>query len=75
MIDLHDWRAPNGQKVSIFLEPAELPYGIIPVFESGAILVYLAAKTGKFLPRDTRAWMQGMDWLLANGRLGTDAGA
>ena len=35
----------------------------IPVFESGAILVYLAAKTGQFLPRDTRSWVQVMQWL------------
>ena len=101
MIDLHYWPTPNGHKVSIFLEEAELPYRIIPVaigrgeqfkpdflrispnnripaivdqnpndggepipvFESGAILVYLAAKTGKFLPRDTRAWVQVMEWL------------
>ena len=35
----------------------------IPVFESGAILVYLAAKTGRFLPRDTRAWVQVLEWL------------
>ena len=35
----------------------------IPVFESGAILVYLASKTGRFLPRDTRAWVQVLEWL------------
>jgi GST-like protein len=35
----------------------------IPVFESGAILIYLAAKTGRFLPRDTRAWVQVLEWL------------
>lgn len=35
----------------------------IPVFESGAILVYLAAKTGRFMPRDTRGWVQVMEWL------------
>jgi GST-like protein len=35
----------------------------ISVFESGAILVYLAAKTGRFLPRDTRAWVQVLEWL------------
>jgi len=35
----------------------------ISVFESGAILVYLAAKTGRFMPRDTRGWVQVMEWL------------
>jgi GST-like protein len=31
MIDLHAWPTPNGFKVSIFLEEAELPYRVIPV--------------------------------------------
>jgi GST-like protein len=35
----------------------------ISVFESGAILVYLSAKTAKFLPRDTRAWVKVLEWL------------
>lgn len=35
----------------------------ISVFESGAILVYLAAKTGRFMPRDTRGWVLVMEWL------------
>lgn len=35
----------------------------VSVFESGAILVYLAAKTGRFMPRDTRGWVQVMEWL------------
>ena len=36
----------------------------ISVFESGAILVYLAEKTGWFWPMETRARMQVMEWLM-----------
>jgi GSH-dependent disulfide-bond oxidoreductase len=35
----------------------------IPVFESGAMLLYLADKTGKFIPRDLRARTQAIEWL------------
>jgi GSH-dependent disulfide-bond oxidoreductase len=35
----------------------------IPVFESGAILVYLAEKTGKFLSSDTRKRYDAIQWL------------
>jgi GST-like protein len=31
MIDLYAWPTPNGFKVSIFLEEAEVPYRVIPV--------------------------------------------
>ena len=36
----------------------------ISLFESGAILVYLAAKTGKFLPLDTRGRYDVLQWLM-----------
>ncbi|MFN9209986.1 MAG: glutathione S-transferase N-terminal domain-containing protein [Betaproteobacteria bacterium] len=36
----------------------------ISVFESGAILIYLAGKTGKFLPADVRGKYLALEWLM-----------
>ena len=36
----------------------------ISVFETGAILIYLAKKTGRFLPEDPRGFHQTMEWLM-----------
>jgi GSH-dependent disulfide-bond oxidoreductase len=101
MIDLYYWTTPNGHKITIFLEEADLPYRIIPVnisrgdqfkpeflaispnnrmpaivdrhpadggkpiavFESGAILLYLAGKTGKFLYPNLRRKAEVIEWL------------
>ena len=63
----------NDQKQPDFL--ALNPNGRIPVlvdhdadelviFESGAILIYLAEKTGKLLPQDPRERMAALQWLM-----------
>ena len=102
MLQLHYWPTPNGHKITVFLEEAELPYEIVPVnigegdqfhpdflsispnnripaladdspadgggplsvFESGAILIYLAEKTGRFLPADPRGRTETLEWLM-----------
>ncbi|MDJ0843468.1 glutathione binding-like protein [Crocosphaera sp.] len=101
MIDLYYWTTPNGHKITIFLEEAQLDYDIklinigkgeqfdpeflqispnnripaivdhsptdggetISMFESGAILLYLAKKIKQFLPTDIRGEMEIMQWL------------
>jgi GST-like protein len=102
MIDLYFWPTPNGKKVTILLEEAELPYRLLPVnitigdqfkpdflslnpnhrmpvmvdpepagggepvvvFESGAILMYLAEKSGKFWPQDPHGKYAVVKWLM-----------
>ncbi|WP_029921937.1 glutathione binding-like protein [Nevskia soli] len=101
MIDLYYWTTPNGHKITIFLEEAQLEYKLIPVnisagqqfessfldispnnripaivdrhpasgenpisiFESGAILLYLAEKSGQFLPQDPRERIDVLQWV------------
>jgi GST-like protein len=54
---------PNGKIPSIVDPdgPDGKPYAMM---ESGAILIYLAGKTGKFLPRSVRAKYDALQWLM-----------
>jgi GST-like protein len=67
--------APNNRIPAIVdHEPAE-PGAPISIFESGAILLYLADKTGKFLPKDLRGRNDALQWLFWQmGGLGPMAG-
>ena len=55
--------SPNNKIPAII--DAEGPDGQpISVFESGAILIYLAEKSGLFLPKDVRGRTSVMEWLM-----------
>ena len=113
MIDFYYWPTPNGHKITMFLEEAELDYAIHPVdisagvqfkpeflaispnnrmpaivdlkpsdggkpisvFESGAILTYLAERTRVLLPSDLRDRTEVFEWVFWQvGGLGPMAG-
>jgi GSH-dependent disulfide-bond oxidoreductase len=70
-IQLYSLPTPNGAKVSIMLEEAALayePHGPgnkpLPLFESGAILIYLAEKSGQLMPRDAARRYETIQWLM-----------
>ncbi|GAB3427080.1 glutathione S-transferase N-terminal domain-containing protein [Massilia solisilvae] len=54
---------PNN-KIPAILDPNGPGGKPLPLFESGAILLYLAEKTGKFIPRDPAARYQAIQWLM-----------
>ena len=112
MIDLYYAPTPNGWKISIMLEEADIEYNVIPVnlgagdqfkpeflkispnnrmpvivdhdgpqgeevsvFESGAILMYLGEKSGKFFPQSDKERIRVLEWLFWQiGGLGPMAG-
>jgi GSH-dependent disulfide-bond oxidoreductase len=53
-------RNPNGRIPVIVDRDA----GDFPIFESGAILIYLAEKTGKLMPADVKGRSVVMQWLM-----------
>jgi GST-like protein len=67
--------SPNNRIPAIVdREPAEAGPPV-SVFESGAILVYLAEKTGRFLAKDLRARVDALQWVFWQmGGLGPMAG-
>ena len=112
MIDLYYAPTPNGWKITIMLEEAQIDYKVIPVnlgagdqfkpeflkispnnrmpvivdsdgpggeeisiFESGAILMYLGEKSGKFFPQSEQERIRVLEWLFWQiGGLGPMAG-
>jgi GST-like protein len=55
--------SPNN-KIPALVDPVGPDGKPISVFESGAILLYLAAKTGQYLPKSDRAKFEVLQWLM-----------
>jgi GST-like protein len=55
--------SPNN-KIPAIIDPDGPDGEPISLFESGAILLYLAAKTGRFLPADLRGRYAALEWLM-----------
>ena len=67
--------APNNRMPAIVDHAPAGGGDPVSVFESGAILVYLAEKTGRFLPGDLRGRKAVLEWLFWQmGGLGPMAG-
>ncbi len=65
--------SPNNRMPAIVDHDA--PDGPLPIFESGAILLHLAEKTGRFTPTDPRGRKEMLEWLFWQvGNLGPMAG-
>lgn len=54
---------PNS-KIPAIVDPTGDNGQPLPVMESGAILIYLAEKSGKFLPKDPTKRSQTIQWLM-----------
>ena len=54
---------PNN-RIPAIVDPEGLEGKPLKLFESGAILIYLGEKTGKFIPRDPRTRIICLQWLM-----------
>lgn len=65
--------SPNNRMPAIV--DHDTPDGPLSVFESGAILLHLAEKSGRFIPTDVEGRKEAMEWLFWQvGNLGPMAG-
>lgn len=55
--------SPN-HKIPAIVDPDGPGGGPLSVFESGAILIYLAEKTGRFMPADPVRRIRALEWLM-----------
>ncbi|MGG5886130.1 glutathione S-transferase family protein [Falsiroseomonas sp. HC035] len=55
--------SPNN-RIPAIIDPDGPDGAPISVFESGAILLYLAEKTGTFMPKDPRGKVEVTEWLM-----------
>jgi GST-like protein len=64
-LQLYSLPTPNGVKIAVMLEDPNGPDGKpLPLFESGAILIYLADKTGQFMPPTAAGRYETIQWLM-----------
>jgi GST-like protein len=55
--------SPNN-KMPAMVDPDGPDGKPIPIFESGAILIYLAEKSGKLMPKEARGRFEVLQWLM-----------